>query len=163
MKTILIVSDTHGRLNNLEIVLKRYPHLDLLIHLGDIEGGAAYIRQMAPCPVEMIAGNNDFMSGLNTEKVLEIENHRIFLTHGHRYHVRYSYEWVAEAAKKKNCQIALCGHTHSPAIEYIGEVTVVNPGSLTLPRPMTAGPSYVLMEIDRFGEVHFTIARLSAW
>ncbi len=160
MKRILIVSDTHGRHNNLETVLKRYDQIDLLIHLGDMEGGAAIIRKMASCPVEMIAGNNDFMSGLDSEKVIEIGKYRIFMTHGHRYHVHYSNEWVAEAAKKRNCQIALYGHTHVPEIGYVGDITVVNPGSLTLPRPMTMPPSYVLMEIDREGDVHFTIAKI---
>jgi len=157
MEKILIVSDTHGRIRNLQTVLERSGKIDLLLHLGDVEGGEWLIKKMASCPVEMIAGNNDFMSGLDSEKVLEIGKYRVFMTHGHRYHVHYSYEWVAEAAEKRNCQIALCGHTHVPGIEYFGGVTVVNPGSLTLPRPMTRKPSYVLMDIDRFGDVHFTI------
>ena len=35
---ILVVSDTHGQNHNLEEVLKKSGKLDLLIHLGDMEG-----------------------------------------------------------------------------------------------------------------------------
>lgn len=160
MEKILIVSDTHGRVRNLQTVVERVGKIDLMLHLGDVEGGAALIEKMVSCPVVMIAGNNDFMSGLDSEKEIEIGKYRVFMTHGHRYHVHYSYEWVAEEAETRGCQIALCGHTHVPAIEYFGGITVVNPGSLTLPRPSTRKPSYVLMDIDRFGDVHFTISYL---
>ena len=36
---ILIVSDTHGRHRNLEEVLDREGPIDMLVHLGDVEGG----------------------------------------------------------------------------------------------------------------------------
>ena len=35
---ILIVSDTHGRLENLERVIEMTKPIDALIHLGDVEG-----------------------------------------------------------------------------------------------------------------------------
>lgn len=35
---ILIVSDTHGRHRNLEEVLDREGPIDMLVHLGDVEG-----------------------------------------------------------------------------------------------------------------------------
>jgi len=43
---ILIISDTHGRHGNLTEILEREPNIDLLIHLGDVEGGARYGRQI---------------------------------------------------------------------------------------------------------------------
>ena len=59
---ILIVSDTHGRHEYLEAVLEQEKPLDMLIHLGDLDNSGDYIEVIAECPVEMIAGNNDFFS-----------------------------------------------------------------------------------------------------
>ena len=42
MKRALIVSDTHGREENLERVLAEIGMPDALIHLGDSEGGGGY-------------------------------------------------------------------------------------------------------------------------
>ena len=60
---ILIVSDTHRKHANLEYVLEKVKPLDLMIHLGDAEGAEDYIEAIADCPVEIIAGNNDFFLG----------------------------------------------------------------------------------------------------
>ena len=65
---ILIVSDTHGKHKNLKEILTRVKDIDLMIHLGDVEGGEEEIVQMAGCPVEMVSGNNDFFSDLEREK-----------------------------------------------------------------------------------------------
>ena len=46
---ILIVSDTHGRHRNLEEVLDREGPIDMLVHLGDVEGGEDYICALADC------------------------------------------------------------------------------------------------------------------
>ena len=56
---ILIVSDTHGKTEYLEAVLEWEKPLDLLIHLGDIEGDEDYIPVIAECPMEVVAGNKD--------------------------------------------------------------------------------------------------------
>ncbi len=65
---ILIVSDTHRQHESLKKVLKKVGKIDKMIHLGDIEGYEEYIRELAGCPVEMVAGNNDFFSPLEKEK-----------------------------------------------------------------------------------------------
>ena len=49
------------------------------------------------------------------------------------------------------------GHTHIPLIQYEQGMYIINPGSITLPRQEGRKPSYILMELDRFGEVHFTL------
>ena len=57
---ILIVSDTHRKNENYMKVLQKVGRVDLVIHLGDIEGSEYTIQEAAGCPVEMVAGNNDF-------------------------------------------------------------------------------------------------------
>ena len=61
---ILIISDTHRKHENLLKVLERECPVDLLIHLGDAEGYEDYIAEQAGCPVEVVAGNNDFFFAL---------------------------------------------------------------------------------------------------
>ena len=81
---ILIVSDTHGRTNNLEWVLEKEKPLDLLVHLGDLEGSEDYIEAIAPCPVEIIAGNNDYFSDLPRQKIIDIGGYRTCLLYTSR-------------------------------------------------------------------------------
>lgn len=38
MKRVLVVSDSHGNMGNLSEVIKRSKDIDMLIHLGDIQG-----------------------------------------------------------------------------------------------------------------------------
>ena len=57
---ILIVSDTHGRHRNLEEVLDREGPIDMLVHLGDVEGEKTTSVALADCETHIIAGNNDF-------------------------------------------------------------------------------------------------------
>ena len=62
MQRIMVISDTHGRLENLVKALQREGKLDMLIHLGDFEGDDEAIFEMANCKVLMVPGNNDFCS-----------------------------------------------------------------------------------------------------
>ena len=89
---ILIISDTHRKHENLLKVLERECPVDLLIHLGDAEGYEDYIAEQAGCPVEVVAGNNDFFSSLPREKELQIGKYKVLITHGHYYYVNTGIE-----------------------------------------------------------------------
>ena len=78
---ILVVSDTHRKLENLKVILEREQPMDLLIHLGDAEGDEDSIAEMAGCRLEIVAGNNDFFSNLPREKELCIGSYRVLITH----------------------------------------------------------------------------------
>ena len=52
---ILVVSDTHRKLENLKVILEREQPMDLLIHLGDAEGDEDSIAEMAGCRLEIVA------------------------------------------------------------------------------------------------------------
>lgn len=154
---ILVVSDSHGRTYNFSKVMDKVGPIDMLFHLGDVEGTEEDIEILADCPTYMVSGNNDFFSDLEREKVVEINQYRIFMAHGHRYGVSHSLNSIIEAAKEYDCNIIMFGHTHIPLIEYREGIHVINPGSITLPRQDGHKPSYIIMEIDRFGEIHFTL------
>lgn len=159
---ILIVSDTHGRGLYLKKTLERVCPVDLMIHLGDYEGGEKYIKSIAPCRTEMISGNNDFFNGLPKEKTIRIGNYNVMLTHGQRYGVYSGTYLLREAAKKNHADIVMFGHTHIPVIEYKDGIWIINPGSLAFPRQHDRMPTFVIMEIDDKGEVHFTLNHIRA-
>lgn len=155
---ILIVSDTHGRDGNLSHVLSKTGPLDLLIHCGDVEGSEAYIRQTAGCPARIVAGNNDFFSGLPKEEEFMLGGYKVLLTHGHYYYVSMSSKYLRQEAAARGFQIVMYGHTHKPLIDQAREengVTLINPGSLSYPRQDGRRPSYILMELDRMGTAHY--------
>ena len=120
---VLIVSDTHGREQNLAEALEQTGPIDQLIHLGDVEGGAEHIRELAgDAPAAIIAGNNDFFCDLPNERIFTIGGHRIFMTHGHGYFVHSGTLYLKREARKKGADIVMFGHTHKPYMEEDNEL-----------------------------------------
>ena len=157
---ILIVSDTHGRDTNLEKVLEMEKPLDMLIHLGDVEGSEEYIKVIAECPCEMVGGNNDFFSDLPRELEIDIEGRSVLLTHGHYYYVSLGTETLLEEGTYRGKNIVMFGHTHRPYLDISENMVVLNPGSLSYPRQEGKIPTYIIMEIDKNDEVSYKIHEL---
>ena len=153
---VLIVSDTHGKEGNLKEAMEREKPFDMLVHCGDVEGSEEKIREMAGCPVHMVAGNNDFFCDLPREDEFEIGKYRVLLTHGHYYYVSLGVEELRRQAVARGYQVAMFGHTHKPCLETKDGVTILNPGSLSYPRQEGRRPSYMIMDIDEAGEAHYT-------
>lgn len=146
---ILVISDTHGREENMHQVLKKTGRPDLILHLGDSEGGEDIIRQIADCPMHLVAGNCDFFCRYPKDKIVEVAGVRIFMTHGHYYYVNMGTNELTAAAIRNRCQIALFGHTHVPLLDQrIPGLTILNPGSLSKPRQEGHRPSYALLELE---------------
>ncbi len=154
---ILVVSDTHGRDTVLREVLKKVKPIDMLIHCGDSEGSEEYIRSMTECPVYMVAGNNDFFCDLPREEEISIGKYRALVTHGHYYYISMGTEMLKEDARARGFNLVMFGHTHRPYLEQDKDITILNPGSLSYPRQEGRKPSYILMDLDREGEAHFTV------
>lgn len=154
---ILIVSDTHGRDQYLYETIQKVRPIDLLLHLGDFEGGEEDIRAIAGCPVEFVSGNNDFFTRIPKEKILTLGKYTIMMTHGHRYSVNYSTNVLRDEAKRNGVDIVMFGHTHVPIVEFNDGMWTINPGSISLPRQVGRIPSYIIMDIDPKGEAHFTL------
>ena len=152
---ILIISDTHRREDNFLRLIGKVGAIDLLIHCGDSEESEAYYLEKAKCPVQIVAGNNDFFSGLPREKEFQIGSYKVWLTHGHNYYVSMDDTLLREEAAARGADIVMFGHTHRPVLETAGGVTALNPGSLSFPRQEGRRPSYILMDLDREGKAHY--------
>lgn len=153
---ILIVSDSHGRENNLKRAVQNMgKHLDLLIHLGDSQRDPDQLTGMVDCPVEMVKGNSDGMFMLPASKLIEIGSHKALLTHGHRYGGSAGIPQMVEMAQANGADIVMFGHTHIPLLEQEDGVTVLNPGSISQPRQEGGRPSYMVMTIEEDGRTEY--------
>lgn len=152
---ILIVSDTHGSLHNFDTVIEREKEIDMLLHLGDVEGDDDYMETVMDCPVHIVGGNNDYFSRLPGEMEIRIGSHKVFLTHGHGYHVSVDTRRLKQAARARGADIVMYGHTHRPEIDLEDDVKVINPGSLSYPRQAGRKATYIIMEIGNTGTAEF--------
>jgi len=147
MKKIIVISDTHGNSNGVQSLRPLVAENDYLIHLGDGSGDIRAFWQEFPDKIYQCRGNCDFFSPLPDEDVIEIENIRIFYCHGHKYGVKSGLSALLAETKKRNCDIALYGHTHVPKITEMDGVTLINPGSLR--RPVGEGGGYCYLVIHK--------------
>ncbi len=147
MTKIIITSDTHGSVAAIEKLMPLIAENDYFLHLGD---GCMDVRQVwkeYPDKIYQCRGNCDGLSPTPDEGELEIEYVKIFYCHGDKYGVKTSLVPLASEAKKRGCEIALYGHTHTAAITEIDGVTLINPGSLR--RPVGEGGSYCYLVINK--------------
>lgn len=132
---IVVMSDSHGKEENIDKVIAQHQDADMLIHLGDICGDEDYLEAVCPYPVIMVAGNCDsYMCGLPGERIIDIAGRKCLLTHGHSYNVGGDRIRLAQRARDTGASVAMYGHTHVPEIETYEDVLVLNPGSVTYPR-----------------------------
>lgn len=151
MKLFLVISDTHGDIFTAREVIRDYPQINGIIHLGDYYKDAMILRtQMPNIEFTMVPGNCDFVFDAPTDLFIEAEGRRIFLTHGHHYDVKNGIERLEVKAKKENADAVLFGHTHRPYIEYRSNILYVNPGSLNYSRG-TGAKAYALLEVSSKG------------
>lgn len=130
-----VISDTHGSIGRTKEALNNIKDLDLVIHLGDYVKDARELEKLLDIEIIYVRGNCDFLdSDVEDEKILEIENKKILITHGHRYDVKDGVSKIFYKGKEENVDIVLFGHSHmSTKVESEG-IILLNPGSATEPR-----------------------------
>lgn len=145
MKT-LIFSDVHLKK---EIINKIIEHEqpDLIIALGDFTYDFNY------SPSYIVKGNNDIVD-YPDELVVNLDNHNIFMCHGHRYDVDFSEEELIKKAKQLNCDTIYYGHTHTPVDHIVEDIHIINPGSVSFPRYDKMIPTYVIYENQTYTFKH---------
>ena len=143
---ILVLSDSHRDIRNMKKAVQ-IEKPDRILHLGDHYQDAMKLAAEFPkIPLDAVSGNCDY-DRVRTEKLLLLEEHRIFLCHGHDYHVKSSYLSLQYAAQEKDADIVLFGHTHMIFTAHHNHMHIMNPGSIGDPRT-AAGPSYGLLFLE---------------
>ncbi len=161
VKTILVVSDSHGQYFYLEQLQKKVPRPDYIIHLGDVARDQDYISALFGCAVDMVAGNNDYFTDLPAEFTFREGKHVIWATHGHGYSVYHGTDRLVKRAKALGADTVMFGHTHCPCVDLKEGICLVNPGSISLPRQESRKPTYILMRVGEDGEVDYRVYEVS--
>ncbi len=130
MKTA-VFSDSHGNAKPMIEAIRSYCP-DNVIHLGDGKRDIEEIEREFPLlPICSVPGNCDYGSGDPDYRVINFGEHRVFITHGHRYGVKYSgFSPLLYAAECNDCDIAMFGHTHEPMCTDCDGILLLNPGSI---------------------------------
>lgn len=143
---IIVVADTHSSVSYIIDAINNTEGVSKVIHLGDCVSDARVIQENVDVPVIMVRGNNDYFDkDVPLDKIIYVEGHKILLTHGHKYNVYFGSQRLYFRAMELGCDMVLYGHTHIFEDICVGDVRIINPGSVSLPRDRVA--SYVLMEI----------------
>jgi len=142
MKAV-IVSDSHGLEEELEILTKLHGDADLFIHCGDSE--LPHTNKVIE-PYKVVKGNCDFHRHFPDELQINVGNHSIYVTHGHLYNVKMDVRSLYYRAQEKGANIVCFGHSHLLGAEMIDQTLFINPGSLRLPRRRKE-KTYAVLEI----------------
>ncbi|MHC6178623.1 metallophosphoesterase [Clostridium sp. JNZ X4-2] len=129
-----VISDTHRDRKFADRVKNVFSDMDMIIHLGDNVQDVLKIEKFYTGPIINVRGNCDFSVGVPSEKIETIGGKRFFITHGHRYDVKYDLSRLKYKAVEENADIVLFGHTHLSKIIYENGIWFVNPGSPSVPR-----------------------------
>lgn len=141
----LIFSDSHGYLENIKKAINHFKDIKLIFHLGDFIDDARKIIDMYPdLKIYAVAGNNDFTNDLN-ETIIKIDEHTIFMTHGHKYGVYFGVDKIYYRGLEVNANIIFFGHSHKRFYEKIEDCLILNPGSISYPRDSSI-PTFAIIE-----------------
>lgn len=143
---LLIVSDNHGEEDILyDLVYAFKDQVDAFIHCGD-----SNLTPDNPIWQEMetVAGNTDYYPDFPNELLLEYDQTRVYVSHGHREGVNYGFQELALKAKNLGAQIACFGHIHRPVSEKIEGVWCVNPGSISQPRGEIQERLFLILDLE---------------
>ena len=91
--------------------------------LGDL-GDYIYLDN-----VYAVSGNCDFFSSVENEKIVTLNNKKIFFTHGNKYGVKISLDNIISEGKNINADFIFFGHTHKKVALQYGNMYIINPGS----------------------------------
>lgn len=154
---ILVMSDTHGYIDNAVLAVGANEDLDMIIHLGDVAEDFEKIKYLClnneinltnkEVIFHNVLGNVDNDVHGDYERILEIEGHRLLICHGHKYRVKMTDDLIFYRGKEMEVHAVIYGHTHLSRNDEIQGLKLLNPGSISLPKGKF-GPSYMLLNIE---------------
>ncbi|PWK15839.1 metallophosphoesterase family protein [Tumebacillus permanentifrigoris] len=144
---VLVISDTHGRTDRVQQVVRQVGRYDVMMHAGDHAGDVLdhYPRAVAVC------GNCDDPASAATEQELDLLGLKALLVHGHTLNVKTTALPLYYRAAERNAQLVVFGHTHTPTLSVEDDRVLLNPGSLSYPRGYTVC-TYCVLDLTRTAE-----------
>lgn len=162
MKTIAIISDTHGNTHYIqkfsEIMTIKKP--DIVMHLGDHydDADALLNQSWEVIRVPGLWTAHYAHPYIDNRIGISIEGWNFFLSHTPKAN---SHDLPGDPVPEKllsdgNIDIFLYGHTHVPVIQKRGAVLCVNPGHLKSSFDRSQAPSYAIAEVTP-NEIHWQL------
>lgn len=143
---ILVISDSHGNRSGLKEVLLWHTDISHVFFLGDNTSDIDALKDsFKEKTFYIVSGNCDGFSFYKNTDIATIGEVKVFFTHGHHFGVKSGIERLTEAARQRDCRLALFGHTHSALTVYDNGITIVNPGSLGHTR--NGSNSYAIIDV----------------
>lgn len=130
---ILVISDSHGNRWNFADAVAAEPSAEIVYFLGDgyreyTDISANFVGTKTFIGVR---GNCDLSCDLPANDIRNIENARVYATHGYAEHVKYGLFGLEEKSHEEKCNLMLFGHTHQAHTSYRDGVHYFNPGSIS--------------------------------
>jgi hypothetical protein len=171
MLTLGVLADTHvperaAHLHPEIIPFFKKAEVRAILHAGDVSRKSVLEELAAVAPVHAVRGNRDIIGqgGLPMWQILQFEDVRVGLTHGHggwgRYILdKFSYllfgpqrfSFFMQRARQtipEEVDVVVFGHNHSPMNKVEDGQLIFNPGSAWRQFPPAAPPSVGLLRIN---------------
>ncbi|MDO4393189.1 MAG: metallophosphoesterase [Bacillota bacterium] len=145
---ILVIGDTHGKLNKVRDIYEKLKNVDLILHTGDHITDGIDFGSEVHVPTVCVKGNCDGSMSRDDYEIVKCECGNILLTHGHMQDVNYNTQRLLYLAEEHDCIAVIYGHTHVALIDEIDGIHFVNPGSLTQPRDGSDGTYAIVRTSD---------------
>ena len=132
MKKILLISDTHGYVD--DHIMKYVKESDEVWHAGDIGTTQVTDTISSQKPLRAVFGNIDnheLRLSFPEELLFECEDINIYMTHIGGRPGRYA-KGISEKIKSIKPKIFICGHSHILKIQYdkVNQLLFINPGAI---------------------------------
>ena len=132
MKKILLLSDTHGHVD--DHMMKYVKESDEVWHAGDIGTTQVTDTISSQKPLRAVFGNIDnheLRLSFPEELLFECEDISIYMTHIGGRPGRYA-KGISKKIKSIKPKIFICGHSHILKIQYdkVNQLLFINPGAI---------------------------------
>ena len=130
---ILVLSDSHAALRFMYYCIDAVQP-DVIIHLGDFYQDAEALAEDYPdIRLYQVPGNCDrYRCPPDAPEIMRptIGGVKIYMTHGHKHHVKMDTGWLLSDAREVGAKAVLYGHTHVPnCYQDVDGLWILNPGS----------------------------------
>lgn len=145
-----IVSDSHGRFQALEKMVDSAPDVCAWIHGGDYCDDGEELSYYTGVPVYSVMGNNDYYrSGAEAPECrsVHVGGVTFVVIHGSQWYGERREKKLLELAKEYDAQAVVFGHTHRRYLRQYNDITIMNPGSIGLPRDGKHG-TFAIVSIE---------------
>jgi putative phosphoesterase len=131
-----LISDTHGLIR--PGVHSALTGVELILHAGDVGGGAILDELRLIAPVRAVFGNTDPPEHpeLLIELNVEVNGLRVHVSHGHEV----GSPTPEKLAERYDADVVVYGHTHRPLVTRKDGALFVNPGAAG-PKRFNISPS----------------------